>query len=114
MLPKIYKKKKPTEMSPKKYLEYLKSKGLTDEEIEILLAYKSMFDDNVSLKNGDKIKLNVAMIKSHPDYERKTVKFKQFIDDNADTVFEAKFERGYIVLDDTWLFDYITDVIKVD
>lgn len=47
-----------------------------------------------AIKDGDKIKLNLESIRSHPDYPSLSAKYTQFVENNADTVFTAKVEHG--------------------
>ena len=50
------------------------------------------------LKNEDRVKLNVAKIKSSKDYHRRLDAYKDFVDNNAHTVFTVSTndsEHGY-------------------
>jgi sRNA-binding carbon storage regulator CsrA len=46
----------------------------------------------VSLKNGDKVKLNVEAIKNRPNYIHMNENYKKFVDENENSVFTVKLE----------------------
>lgn len=47
-----------------------------------------------TIEDGDKIRLNLELIRSHPDYPSLSAKYTHFVESNADTVFTAKVEHG--------------------
>lgn len=76
--------------------------------------------DDSWIKEGEKVKLNVEKIKIHKDYKRLTEGYKDFISNNADTIFTVKFEEKYgeypslvtFQEDSTWLF-HVGDLIRL-
>ncbi len=64
---------------------------------------------------GEKVKLDIGKIKARRNYERMTAKYKEFIDNNIDTVFTAHIERKTLVSfveEPKWLF-WSGDLIKL-
>nr|DAI07973.1 MAG TPA: hypothetical protein [Caudoviricetes sp.] len=101
---------------------------LTKEEVTILSnlfeVYKARKHKNVDtgFKEGDKVKLNVDKILSHPIVKR--IKYKNFVKNNRDTVFTLENVKGgnntvftFAECDDKklikWHFN-IDDLIKID
>lgn len=101
---------------------------LTKDEITILSnlfeVYKARKHKNVDtgFKEGDKVKLNVDKILSHPIVKR--VKYKNFVKNNRDTVFTLENVKDgdntiftFVECDDKklikWHFN-IDDLIKID
>lgn len=65
---------------------------------------------------GEKFKLDIEAIKARKNYERMTDNYKQFVDDNTDTILTAHVEgRGLISPKEEpkWLF-WSGDLLKVE
>ena len=70
---------------------------------------------------GDKVKLNIPLITGHPDYERLTERYRNFIENHKDDIFTVVFDKNRQVNpslvclkedSDGWLF-WTGDLIKV-
>lgn len=75
--------------------------------------------DKIGFDDGTKVKLNVAQITGRKDYPSMQLKYRAFVESNADTIFTIKNEKksrvvtGFAEHPDSWLFWY-GDLIKVD
>ena len=109
------------------YKKQLKAKGYTEKKIEVMLAMQDQNGFDV-LKEGQRVKLDIEKIKSHPDYDKNIDSNKQhyhdFVDANADKVFTVGYDSKYtksptIVClnedstDPKWLW-WAGDLIKVN
>lgn len=45
------------------------------------------------LLEGDKVKLNIKKMKSHPSYNKYNDKFKSFLEDNKDKIFTVEYDK---------------------
>lgn len=88
----------------------LKGKGIN---IEFALNVVQAINEDKNLEvckihEGSKVKINVKTIKNRKNYESKSVKYKNFVEKNADTVFTAHVEGkgGLVSLVESpeWLF----------
>lgn len=76
------------------------------------------FTNNNLLKDGDKVKLNIKSIKSHPDYFLLSDEYKNFIDNNKDTIFTVNSEKNRLKSivglreEPYWLF-WVGDLKKI-
>ena len=109
-------------MNRKQRRAFAKAHKLTKEQMSALLAVQELRTTQEALKfeNGYKVKLNVTSLKADADYERKVPEYRQFIDDNADTVFTVQTEEKYkattlvsFVEAPRWLW-WIGDLIKIE
>ena len=87
--------------------------------------YKALLRKNSkhpSLYEGDRVRLNVKGIKSHPDYDKLNPRYKEFVESNQDTIFivgcnsntnRIKDTVNLVGDTDNWLF-WIGDLIKVE
>ena len=103
-----------------KYLKGTAKKGTNS--LAAGLAQKMSELSFVEIVEGDRVRLNVERIKSHPDYERLTGKYHRFIDSHSDDIFtvcydESKGKNPALVClkedADNWLF-WTGDLIKVE
>lgn len=104
------------------FVKIAKSKGVDPQIAELYMRLKDKgvaFDD---IGEGDRVKLNLKVIQSHPDYKRLSEKYKNFVVENADTVFTVRLDpRGgnlnnVVSLKEDpagWLF-WTGDLIKVN
>jgi len=107
------------------FAKVLSKSGKTEKQIadiiELTKKTTLMYDAELRVKfkehiaAGDKVKLNVDKIRSHPDWDKLQDSYKEFIFENVDTVFTAHYDDGYsdnpslVLLDDgkllyDWLF----------
>jgi len=83
--------------------------------------YKDVIEGDWSIKEGDKVRLNLEVIRKHPNYERMLPAYRNFCEENAETVFTVSYDKGLkqslvCFAEDTaepkWLF-WIGDLKKV-
>ena len=91
----------------------------------LLNLYKELLRKNserLSLYEGDRVRLNIKGIKSHPDYDKLNPRYKEFVESNQDTIFivgcnsntnRIKDTVNLVGDTDNWLF-WIGDLIKVE
>ena len=104
------------------FIKLAKGKGVDPKIAELYMRLKDqgvMFDN---ISDGDRVKLNLKVIQSHPDYKRLSEKYKNFVLENADTIFTVRLDpRGgdlnnvVSLKEDSagWLF-WTGDLIKVN
>jgi len=102
----------------RKTAKELKSKGYSKEKVD---AFLNINKSTETIPEGTKVKLNIDKIKSHPDYNKLTSKYKSWVNENKDKVFTVKYEKYYgdnpnivALLEDEigWNF-YVGDLIVV-
>lgn len=95
-------------------------KKLLDDLSEVK-KFKDIIEGDWPIKDGDKVRLNLDVIKKHPGYSQKLPAYRRFCEENAETVFTARYDkklRQSVVSfeEDTtspkWLF-WIGDLEKV-
>lgn len=60
-----------------------------------------------TINNGDKVSINTKVIKGRHNFDSMSDEYKQFIDENEETIFTAKVERTTLIsLEENpkWLF----------
>lgn len=70
----------------------LKNKNFSKEAANRLVQ---MQETKKFLKEGQKVKLNLKSIKSHPDYNKLTEKYRNWIDENLDKEFTVEYDEKY-------------------
>lgn len=68
------------------------------------------------IEEGEKVKLNTELIKARKNYPRMAERYREFVEQNEDTVFTAHVERENMISmveELRWLF-WSGDLIKVD
>lgn len=100
-----------------------KAKGINPHFTDIFIKMKQQdYSPPITLVEGDKVRLNVAAIRNHPDYDRLTEKYRNFIQEHSDDIFTVIFDEHrkdnpFVVClqedTDGWLF-YSDDLIKVN
>lgn len=97
-----------------------RAKQLLDD-LSTINKFKNIIEGDWPIKEGDKVRLNLEVIKKHPGYSQKLPTYRRFCEENADTVFTVEYDRkvhnGVVSLvEDTtspkWLF-WIGDLEKV-
>lgn len=101
------------------FIKKAQKKGVAKD---IAKTYAELFGGGAStptppqdINEGEMVKLDVDKIKSRRNYERMTANYKEFINDNIDTVFTAHIERKNLVSfveEPKWLF-WSGDLIKI-
>lgn len=74
------------------YEKNLRAKGMSKENASNIVKLKQKLDSVPWLPEGQKVRLNLKSIMSDPDYEKKQDRWKQFVQDNKDTVFTIKWD----------------------
>lgn len=96
-------------------------RGVRQSVIDLYLAMDGKLSPIQDLKEGDIVKLNIENIKKHPDYLKLTHMYRQFVENNANSLFTVTYDeskRGTNIVrlkEDPagWLF-YSGDLIKVE
>lgn len=104
----------------RKFVKDAKKKGISKGTAEAYLAIKEMGLDLSAavlpkeFNEGDRVRLDTERIKSQKNYENKSEMYRNFIDANADTVFEIGPSKGNLctIKDQPWVF-YSGDLIRV-
>lgn len=68
------------------------------------------------IAEGDKVRLNIELVKTRKNYSRMAEGYKKFVEQNDGTVFTAHVERENMISmaeEPRWLF-WSGDLIKVD
>ena len=105
----------------------LRKKGIKKERAQELV--KKMNDADLIRQNGsgvpnpprtfaegDKVKMNLELIKSRVNYEKMSDDYKRFVEEHADEVFTAHVERTNLISfmeEPRWLFGS-GDLVKVE
>jgi hypothetical protein len=97
--------------------------GKTPKEIEKLIVLRDLAENKSTIKEGDRVSVNVTQIKEDVNYERKTDRYHAFIESCVGKEFTVQFDPKYLDKpslvtlkeDQTvpkWLF-WIGDLIKI-
>ena len=103
----------------RKFVQLAKKNGFSRGAAEAYLAVKEMGDVADAapkmFEDGDKVKIDVDRIRQRKDFESKSEKYKQVLEEEAGKVFEVKNIKGNLYsLEglDAWIF-WGGDLIKV-
>ena len=77
------------------YTKKLRKQGRSDEEIKKFIEIKERIHSKGSLNEGDKVKLDIEKIKSHPDWGKMQKSYKQFVEGNNNVIFTVKYDDKY-------------------
>ena len=69
--------------------------GLNKTQLEQYIKFKEMQAESIVLFEGDKVKIDYLGITSRADYERRRPEYRDFIENNKDTVFTVKYDEKY-------------------
>lgn len=105
----------------RKFVKDAKKKGISKGTAEAYLAVKEMGLDlsqavvPKKYNDGDKVRLDVEGLKKQKSYETKSEEYRNFIDANAETVFEIGPSKGNLctLVDCPYVF-YSGDLIKIE
>jgi len=103
-----FRKRSPDPHDPKRILS----------ELKLRAAAKKVLKDHTDpqeINSGDKVKMDVSLVKSRKSYPDMNEKYKEFVENNGDKVFTARVEGKNMVSfeeEPTWLF-WSGDLIKV-
>lgn len=100
----------------RKFKKAAKARGIDKTVADVYLRLKENGVKSLDIEDGDRVRLNLKSIQSHPDYQKLSLPYRQFVEENAETVFTATYEDGKKLVslkeDDTgWLF-WPGDLIK--
>lgn len=73
----------------------LRHSGKTREQARQIVNEFEFMHPVKKLSNGDKVKLNVAGIKSDVNFKRKTDEYKTFVDTHQDDVFTVELDPKF-------------------
>lgn len=97
-----------------------KVKQLLDD-ISAVRKFKDAIEGDWPIKDGDKVQLNLDVIKRHQGYEKRLPAYRRFCEENAGKIFTVVYDTNlrqsvvYLAEDTTepkWLF-WIGDLKKV-
>lgn len=103
-----FRKRSPDPHDPKRILT----------ELKLRAAAKKVLKDHTDpqeINSGDKVRIDVSLVKSRRSYPDMNEKYKEFVENNGDKVFTARVEGKNMVSfeeEPTWLF-WSGDLIKV-
>lgn len=95
--------------------------GVDRHIVDVFLDLHKIKKSTESIKDGDKVRLNIQAIKSNPDYDHLSDLYKQFVESHQEDVFTAAKDDGvgkygnlFALKEDPsgWLF-WSGDLIKV-
>ena len=58
-------------------------------------SVNGVLDEVYTLAEGTKVKLNYESITSEPDYKKKVTRYKEFVENNKDTIFTVQYDEKY-------------------
>ena len=73
----------------------LAANGGADGNLKDHLAAMAAEGEDMLLKEGEKVRLNIKEIKTHPDWHKKTEKYKDFVENNSNTIFTVKYDDAF-------------------
>jgi hypothetical protein len=73
----------------------LMASGFKQGNAKEALAEMAAIGAKMHLKEGQRVRLDTTAIKSHPDHHKKSPEYRQFVDDNAGTIFTVVYDERY-------------------
>lgn len=92
------------------------SKGDAEKYVFIVNEGSGTPSPPQEIAEGDKVRLNIELVKTRKNYSRMAEGYKKFVEQNDGTVFTAHVERENMISmaeEPRWLF-WSGDLIKVD
>jgi hypothetical protein len=77
------------------YAKKLRSNGISNETVSNIARLKRKLDSVPWMAEGEKVRLNMKSILADKDYEKKQDKWKQFVQDNKDTIFTVEWDAKH-------------------
>ena len=99
----------------------LRSAGRSAKQIRAVVHMEDSASERIYLKDGEKVKINVAQIRGYKVWPDFNPEYQKFVEANADTVFTVMHEKGlkpcFICFEEDartpkWLF-YERDLVRV-
>lgn len=103
-----FRKHKPDPHDPKRVLSQLKLQAAAKKVLK-------EHSDPQEIYDGDKVKMNIELVKGRRSYPEMNEKYKEFVDNNGEKVFTARVEGKNMVSfveEPRWLF-WSGDLIKI-
>lgn len=69
--------------------------GLTKKQLKNYIKFKEEQLSSVVLFEGDKVKIDYEGIVSRVDYEKRRPEYRDFIEQNKNTIFTVKYDEKY-------------------
>lgn len=69
--------------------------GLTKKQLKDYIKFKEEQLSSVALFEGDKVKIDYEGIVSRVDYEKRRPEYRDFIEQNKNTIFTVKYDEKY-------------------
>ena len=69
--------------------------GLNKNQLEDYIKFKEKQMSSIVLFEGDKVKIDYEGIVSRVDYEKRRPEYRDFIEQNKDTIFTVKYDEKY-------------------
>ena len=79
----------------RKFIKQFKEKGYSKKEIDQMVMLKEMMDNKKNLQKGQKVKLNLERIMSHPDYHNHTEKYRSWVESHIDVIFTVEYDKAH-------------------
>lgn len=89
----------------RKLEKILRSQGKSKEEIDNIITLTKELNKITDVNNlpkfkeclleGDKVKLHIEKIKSHPDWEGYQQEYKDFVESNNDIIFTVEYDKKH-------------------
>lgn len=101
----------------------LKGKGYSKSEIDNFIKFKELYSQTKILKEGQRVKLNVDKIKNHPDWDKLTKKYRNWVELHKEDIFTVEYDKNHqdkptlvCLQEDSsepkWLF-FVGDLIEI-
>ena len=70
------------------------SRGIDGHMVDVFVGLQKVKKSTELIKDGDKVRINISSIKNHPDYDRLSGLYKEFVESHQDDVFTAVMDNG--------------------
>lgn len=91
----------------REFIKQARKKGFSEAEAKAYLQMQEGLQNEDSIKDGDKVTINIEQIKSTKSYQNMTPEYREFIENSKGKVFTARIEKGHFAhLEENpkWLF----------
>lgn len=75
------------------FVKSAQNKGIDKSIAELYLRVKQHGSVPQELKEGDRVRLNIEGIKKHPDYERLSQAYRDFVESHENDVFTVAYDK---------------------
>lgn len=70
------------------------SRGIDGRMVDVFVGLQKVKKSTELIKDGDMVRINISSIKNHPDYDRLSGLYKEFVESHQDDVFTAVMDNG--------------------